>query len=470
MVFSSITFLLYFLPAFLLLYLLFPYKFKNIFLLFASVLFYSWGGPKFIFVILLTTTIDFFLAKQIYYTQKNKKLWLIISLCLNVGLLFYFKYYMFFAENINTIMHGMHLKGLKVFDIILPIGISFYTFESITYIVDVYRGEKPLNRFLDYILYIIFFPKLIAGPIVRYCDIGKQINDRKNKITAHYKLHGFYRFCIGLAMKVIIANNMGVYADTIYNAKENELTSYTVLIGCLAYTLQIYFDFAGYSNMALGIARYCGFILPENFNNPYSSNSVTEFWRRWHISLGTWMRNYLYIPLGGNKTEGWKIYRNLLFVFLASGFWHGAAWTFIFWGLYHGFFLVIERLGLLKILVRVKFLGVLYTFIAISLGWILFRAVSMHQFFIFIKHLFIWKRAPIFHIPNNSFYFYFIIGLLFSFFSVIKFNKKAMEKWFEGNYSNNLHFIFVPISLASYFYCVACIAGSTFNPFIYFRF
>ena len=311
-------------------------QYKNGFILLASIFFYAWGAPKFIFVILFTTFLDFHLVRWMDKTESNtkRKLMLLLSVSVNLGLLFYFKYSNFFIENVNVCLSLFGDKQIHWTKLILPIGISFYTFETITYVVDVYRRvHKPLTNFWDYQLYIILFPKLIAGPIIRYHDLADQIVDRKE--TVDDKLTGFYRFGLGLAKKVLIANQMGIVADEIFGSNYSELDTMTAWVGSIAYTFQIYFDFSGYSDMAIGLAKMIGFKFPENFNNPYISQSITEFWRRWHMTLGSWMRNYLYIPLGGNKVGKTRLYFNLWIVFLASGLWHGASWSFIFWGSFH---------------------------------------------------------------------------------------------------------------------------------------
>lgn len=367
MVFSSIIFLLAFFPAFLITYYLADKKFKNLVILVFSIFFYSWGAPKFIFVILGTTFLDFHLVKWMSMTksQLSRRLMLSLSVSVNLGLLFYFKYSNFFIENVNEILSVFGDKHIQWTKLVLPIGISFYTFETITYVVDVYRRvHKPLHNFWDYQTYIILFPKLIAGPIIRYHDLADQITDRSANETIDNRLTGFYRFIIGLAKKVLIANQMGLQADTIFAMDYSTIDSTTAWVGILAYTFQIYFDFSGYSDMAIGIGKMIGFKFPENFNSPYVSQSITEFWRRWHMTLGAWMRNYLYIPLGGNRVSSKaRLYFNLWFVFLASGLWHGASWSFVIWGAYHGLFLVLERGFLLNVYKKIgKFPSTVITF------------------------------------------------------------------------------------------------------------
>src|ERR1700722_17942588 len=373
MVFSSIIFLLYFLPIFLLVYHLVGAKYKNFVILIFSICFYSWGAPRFIFVILFTTFIDFYLVRFMARSDKRllRRSLLALSVSINLGLLFYFKYSNFFIENLNVLLSSAGFSELHWAKLILPLGISFYTFETITYVVDVYRKEHaPLHNFWDYQLYIILFPKLIAGPIIRYHELADQITDRKNYDTPDIKLTGFYRFIIGLGKKVLIANQLGQQADIIFATNYAHIDTVTAWIGILAYTFQIYFDFSGYSDMAIGIGNMIGFKFPENFNNPYTSQSITDFWRRWHMSLGRWMKNYLYIPLGGNRAGKTRLYFNLWLTFLISGLWHGASWSFVLWGAYHGVFLVLERIFLLKIYARLgKLVSTIITFILVAIGW-----------------------------------------------------------------------------------------------------
>jgi alginate O-acetyltransferase complex protein AlgI len=393
MVFSSSLFLLYFLPIFLLTYFIVNKRYKNLVILLFSILFYSWGAPKFIFVILGTTFLDFHLVKWMSKTNKvlYRRMMLALSISINLGLLFYFKYSYFFIENVNSFLSFFGIDQVHWTKLILPLGISFYTFETITYVVDVYRRvHKPLHNFWDYQLYIILFPKLIAGPIVRFHEIADQLENRDQSDTIDDKLLGLLRFGIGLAKKVLIANVMGAEADKIFALQEGELTTYTAWMGTIAYTFQIYFDFSGYSDMAIGLARILGFRLPENFNNPYVSQSISEFWRRWHMTLGNFMRNYLYIPLGGNRVDSKRrLYFNLWVVFILSGLWHGAAWNFVLWGAFHGGILILDRLFLLKVYQIIgKYASILITFMLTMIGWVLFRAHSVYQIKYFLKEMF----------------------------------------------------------------------------------
>ncbi len=475
MVFSSVVFLVYFLPIFLVVYFFTPKAAKNYVLLAASIFFYAWGAPRFIFVILATTTVDFYFVKLLYNakTEKKRRLFLLLSLFLNVGLLFYFKYCNFFIENFNAVLGAFGSKDISWTKVILPIGISFYTFESLTYVIDVYRKvHKPLNNFLQYQLYIILFPKLIAGPIIRYHQISDQIADRSANDTVDNKLTGFFRFVIGLSKKVLIANTMAAEADKIFALAPAELTTITAWIGMLAYTFQIYFDFSGYSDMAIGLGKMIGFKFPENFDNPYTSRSITEFWRRWHMTLGSWMKNYLYIPLGGNKVDNKaRLYFNLWLVFLASGFWHGAAWTFIIWGVYHGCFLILERMFLLKVFQKIgKIPSTLITFIIVAIGWVFFRADTTAQALSFTGKLFAFQFSAESYFLDAEFKFYFILAILFSFFACFKIGQRIQERIYFSEYrlggylAGTVTFCFLfLISLAS-------ITSSGFNPFIYFRF
>jgi alginate O-acetyltransferase complex protein AlgI len=475
MVFSSILFLLYFLPAFLLLYFIVPKKAKNAVLLLSSILFYSWGAPKFILVILSTTLIDFLLVKKIAKSDstKTRKSLLLISVSLNIGLLFYFKYVNFFIENFNAIFHQLGLSEIPWVSVILPIGISFYTFETITYVVDVYRKEHdPLHNFWDYLLYILFFPKLIAGPIVRYQDFARQLQSRYSNENLTNRIQGFFRFVIGLSKKVLIANQLGLAADSIFIWDYQLLDSFSAWMALLAFSFQLYFDFSGYSDMAIGLALMLGIKIPENFDNPYVSKSVTEFWRRWHISLGNWMKNYLYIPLGGNQSsKKSRVYLNLWLVFIASGFWHGASWNFILWGAYHGLFLILER-SLLKPFYQKlnETIQMALTFFIVIIGWVLFKVNSISPVFTFYKKLFTFNFHDTLHLFDMEFYTYLSIAILFAFFTATRKGKKVHDIVFldQGAFWKKL--ISLPVALFLLILCICSITGFHFNPFIYFRF
>lgn len=474
MVFSSIIFLCYFLPIFLLCYTLISRRYKNSLILLASVFFYAWGAPKFIFVILGTTAIDFYIVRFMNVSAgKAKRIALLcLSLSINLGLLFYFKYSNFFVENINHVLSGIGYKNITWTKLILPIGISFYTFETLTYVIDVYRGiHKPLKNFWDYQLYIILFPKLIAGPIIRYHDFAGQIYDHIEHETAELKLRGLYRFFIGLGKKVLIANVVGAAADAIFAIPNNELGTATAWLGAISYAFQIYFDFSGYSDMAIGLGMMMGFRFPENFNNPYTATSITDFWRRWHITLGAWMREYLYIPLGGNRVKHkWRLYFNLWFVFLASGLWHGAAWGFVIWGAYHGIFLVIERLFLLKWLTRIGKASFIYSFVVVVIGWVFFKIEHLHASLQYLHTMFSWHQDISNWLPTNEFWSMLSIAAFFSFCTLSPLIVKLQAKVYHLDYTLRRHYTMFTISVLLFILTAGYITLSTFNPFIYFRF
>jgi alginate O-acetyltransferase complex protein AlgI len=444
---------------------------KNAVILIGSIFFYAWGAPKFIFVILGTTLLDFYLVGWMdrVTNERHRKLMLLFSVTVNLGLLVYFKYSNFFIENVNAALSVFGDKQIHWTKLVLPIGISFYTFETITYVVDVYRRvHKPLTKFWDYQLYIILFPKLIAGPIIRYHELADQIKDRADVIDD--KLTGFYRFIFGLAKKVLIANQMGHVADEIFALNYLEMDTLTAWLGSLAYTFQIYFDFSGYSDMAIGLAKMMGFRFPENFNNPYISQSITEFWRRWHMTLGSWMKNYLYIPLGGNKVSKNRLYFNLWLVFLASGLWHGASWSFVFWGAFHGFFLVIERAFFGKVLARIgKLPSILITFFIVNIGWVFFRIEKIGDAFLYLKTMFTLNTNNEFEF-DNEFQFYFFLAIIFSFFAISKYTQKIQDAVYFDSYTNLKHLYVAAISILLFVLSVSSITSSGFNPFIYFRF
>lgn len=473
MVFSSITFLVYFLPLFVLIYHFIAKEYKNWFILLASIYFFSWGAPKFVFVLVAVTILDFYLVKFLFEskTALRKRILLITSLTMNLGMLAYFKYANFFIENVNRFLHKQGFETIEWTKIALPIGISFFTFQSLTYAVDVYRNvHKPLDKLSNYMLFIVAFPQMIAGPIVRFNYIADQITERNETIDD--KLQGFIRLCIGLGKKVLIANVMGQQAKLFMEIPVDQLTMASAWIGILAYTFQIYFDFAGYSDMAIGLGKIMGFTFPENFDSPYISRSITEFWRRWHITLGTWMRDYLYIPLGGNKVKTkMRLYMNLWFVFVISGLWHGASWNFVIWGAFHGFFLVIERLFLGKILSKIGMIpSMMYTFLVVMIGWVFFSIEKFDHAKAYIFKLFTFDTKglptmlPVFKMTI-------FLAILFSFIGAFKKAKDWENKiYFNANPSMSWYYSFLGISLLLFVLSLSSIAAQGFNPFIYFRF
>ena len=472
MVFSSSVFLLFFLPIFLLIYHLTGKKYRNYILLLASIFFYAWGAPKFVFVIVGSTLIDFFIVKTLYESKKEsrKKLLLFTSIFINLGLLAYFKYANFFVENINQILLSWGFSQVQWTSVALPIGISFYTFQTLTYSIDIYRGIRaPLKKPTDYLVYIMSFPQMIAGPIVRFNSIADDITGRNEKIDD--KLLGIYRFAIGLAKKVLIANVMAEQADAILNGNIMDLSTPAAWVGILAYTFQIYFDFSGYSDMAIGLGKIMGFHFPENFQSPYTSTSISEFWRRWHITLGGFMRDYLYIPLGGNRVSPIRLYFNLWLVFLLSGLWHGASWNFVLWGAYHGLFLVLDRLFLLKFLQKIgKIPATVFTFFIVVIGWVIFRIENLEGMQIFLKKLFSFDFS-LQPEPITGFWLFFGIAVLFSFLTSFKFGQSIDNFIFKKDiYKISHHFVFMIIAVILLILSISSITSSGFNPFIYFRF
>jgi alginate O-acetyltransferase complex protein AlgI len=473
MVFSSSLFLLYFLPVFLIVYFLIAREYKNNFALIASILFYSWGAPDFIFIVLGSIAIDFYIVNLLSKSVGRKKRFLLsLSIILNVGLLAYFKYANFFIENVNELLANLGSKPIHWISIALPIGISFFTFQKLTYSVDVYRkAHKPLKKITDYALYILMFPQLIAGPIVRYNEIADQIEDRSANENMNNRLTGFFRFVIGLSKKVLIANVLGEEVDKIFELGAGELTTVTAWTGVFAYAFQIYFDFSGYSDMAIGIGKMIGFKFPENFNNPYISQSITEFWRRWHITLGRWMKDYLYIPLGGNRVSKRRLYFNLWFVFLISGLWHGAAWNFVIWGAFHGLFLIADRLFLLKFYSKIgKVPSIIITFLIVLVSWTIFRAENISHAWVFIQKMFTFDFEGYNFYFDNKFYTIMIFAVIFSFWGAFRGVEKWQDKLFNKKQKFSSLIIMSLISVILVLICVSSITSSGFNPFIYFRF
>lgn len=473
MVFSSSLFLLYFLPGFLIIYYLLPRSAKNIFTLLASIFFYAWGAPDFIFLVLGSIVVDFYLVAALENRdRKTRRLLLTLSVILNVGLLVYFKYANFFVENVNEILGMFGAKNIKWTVIALPIGISFFTFQKLTYSLDVYRRvHAPLKRVTDYAMYILMFPQLIAGPIVRFHEIANQIVDRTENENLNNRLTGFFRFTIGLGKKVLIANVLGEQVDLIFGTGGLHFNTFTAWMGILAYAFQIYFDFSGYSDMAIGIGRMIGFRFPENFNNPYISQSITEFWRRWHITLGRFMRDYLYIPLGGSRVSIRRLYFNLWVVFLISGLWHGAAWNFVIWGGFHGLFLVLDRIFLMKVFNAIgKIPSMLITFFISLIGWVLFRADNMEMAWKYLRKMFVFDGTDDDISLNVKFFAILLVAIFFSFWGGIRKIEIWQEKLFaEGKTSRSL-VAMVMVSIVLFIICLGSITSSGFNPFIYFRF
>ncbi|MEY5001073.1 MAG: hypothetical protein RLZZ211_1109 [Bacteroidota bacterium] len=474
MVFSSILFLLYFLPVFMLVYVLLPQSWKNYWALLVSILFYAWGAPNFLYVVLGTSLIDFYLVRALYQSNKpqRRKLLLAVSLTLNLGLLAYFKYANFFIENVNQVLAELGMTALNWTSVALPIGISFFTFQTLTYAIEVYRQDHaPFEKPTQYLLYKLIFPHAIAGPIIRFKSVAQQVVARTE--TPDDRIIGLFRFSIGLAKKVLIANVLAKQADFYMGGELSALSFDEAWVGILAYTFQIYFDFSGYSDMAIGLARMMGFRFPENFDSPYSSGSITEFWRRWHITLGAFMRDFLYIPLGGNRVGSkWRLYFNLWLVFLVSGLWHGASWNFVLWGAFHGFFLILDRLFLLNLLEKIgKVPAAIFTFFVVALAWVLFRLESWESAKTFYIQLFDFEDIKFIDL-NNSFYVIFLLAILFSILGRSRIFQRVSNFLIIENPSLSItkSAILTLITIGLLFLSIVFLSASNLNPFIYYRF
>lgn len=468
MLFSSMTFVFMFLPIVCAVYLLARKDLQNYILLIASILFYAWGEPSYLAIMILTILINYIGANYISRSRKTKhrKLLLLATIVADLGFLFYFKYFNFVMDNINAVFN----MDAKFIDVIMPIGISFYTFQAMSYVIDVYRKEVKAQRDIYKLaLYITLFPQLVAGPIVKYHDVDDQISNRD--VTFDKVTYGVKRFIIGLAKKMLLANTLGAVADKIFNQPVEAFDAMTAWIGAIAYSFQLFYDFSGYSDMAIGLGAIFGFKFLENFNYPYISKSITEFWRRWHISLSTWFKEYLYIPLGGNRVSSVRTYINLFIVFLATGFWHGASWNFIFWGLWHGMFIIFEKAtgwhkkeGGLKI----KLVQHIYTIFAFVIGWVMFRAENMTYAWAYIKNMFglISEHKIMYQLP------YYIDNLeIVTFVVAILCAMPIFTKILQIPYRYKIARAVVNILLiVLFFVSTSVIAASTYNPFIYFRF
>ena len=471
MVFSSNIFLFFFLPIFLIAYFVTPQKFRNYTLLLFSLIFYAYGAPDFVFLLVGECIINYFLVRGMTKTEKTgtKKLLCALSIVMALGLLLYFKYANFFMENLNVIMGWAHHEPVSWMKVALPIGISFFTFQSITYTIDVYRGTTPPSQKLtDYVLYIMMFPQLIAGPIVNYNSVAAQLVSRTS--TMEDRVVGFYRFVIGLGKKVLIANTLAAYADQVFGMNYGDLATGTAWIGILSYTFQIYFDFSGYSDMAIGLGKMMGFRFPENFNDPYTSRSVTEFWKRWHMTLGNFIMNYLYIPLGGNRKGKGRMYFNLWLCFLLSGLWHGASWNFVLWGAFHGLFICADKLFLKNALKKIGTIpSVIITFFLVAMGWVLFRVNTAADAGGFYQALFAFKDGMTVA-GDSQFWCVFVLSIIFSFLTLTQAGQKLQDKIFADSYSKPLSWTMFAITLVLFILSAGSLCVSDFNPFIYFRF
>lgn len=465
MLFSSLVFLFVFLPVILLVYYTCPAKGKNIVLLIFSFLFYAWGGIAHTFILLLSIILNYFIAKKIASKTQSKS-WLTIGVSFNVLVLITFKYLGFIIANLNAGFNfiGGETPFIEEVSIALPLGISFFTFQQMSMLWDLYRAtETKKLKFVDTALYVSFFPQLIAGPIVRYHDMIGQISIRKETVALMNK--GIKRFIIGLFKKVIVANTFAWIVDTILTNELEMISTSAAWLTMIAYSFQIFFDFSGYSDMAIGLGSMFGFKIPENFNFPYIATSVQDFWRRWHISLSTWFRDYVYISLGGNRNGKLKLYRNLIIVFLLTGLWHGATWSFVFWGIFHGFFLLIERSGFNSILNKIpQFFGWIYTMFIVLIAWVFFRIENFDDALTFCWKLFgVGSGSEIKAIQFIDYEKMFVLLLAIT-LSVPW--KKSLFKWHPV-----IKTTFINATLLLIFLCtIAYLNAGSYNPFIYFNF
>lgn len=461
MVFSSLLFLFLFLPAVLTLYYCSPRRIRNLILFLTSLFFYAWGEPVYIVIMIVSTVTDYsfglLLDKPSLSATKRKGV-VALSVIVNLTLLSYFKYADFLIENINRLFGS----DIPLTELPLPIGISFYTFQSMSYIIDVYRGTARAQRnWVDFGAYVSLFPQLVAGPIVKYNTIAEQLHHRSESVELFAE--GIVRFTIGLAKKVLLANNIGLLWDTISSSQPESLPMLTAWLGVIAFAFQIYFDFSGYSDMAIGLGLMFGFRFNENFNKPYISQSITDFWRRWHISLGSWFREYVYIPLGGNRYGLLKQARNILIVWLLTGFWHGSSWNFILWGLYFGVILMIEKWWGLKLLAALpRWIRHVYAIVLILIGWVLFAFETPTLIVGYLSAMAGFNDQPIWNAETG--YFFYTNAVLLVVLVIASLPKK---EWARSNELSMFHLVWYGLL---FFLTVAYLVDATFNPFLYFRF
>ena len=476
MLFSSVLFLYLFLPLTLLgYYLCFGIQFKNAWLVIASLIFFAWGGVSYTLILIGSIFLNYIFALLIGQHVPRAYWYLFASVACNILLLGVFKYANFVTENVNCFLAWLHLPLITPTDIRLPIGISFYTFHSLSYLIDIYRGKSLAQKnILNLSLYISMFSQLIAGPIIRYSDMSEQLEGRRHSWLKFSS--GIERFILGLAKKVLLANVFADISDKVFAMDPAEVGSLNTWLGIVCYTLQIYYDFSGYSDMAIGLGRMFGFEFMENFNFPYMAQSVKDFWRRWHISLSSFFRDYVYIPLGGNRKGKRRMYLNLLIVFVLTGFWHGASWNFLVWGLFHGTFIILEHLGLENFLKKIPaFFGNIYALGVVMLAWVFFRADDISYALKYFHSMFSFSSTPLqsmkfFGFMNAEVYIAFIIaisGALGLFKLMGKWiSKISSKKYLELSY----HFASAAFYLAAILLCTMYLVAGSYNPFIYFRF
>lgn len=477
MVFSSLTFLFLFLPVVLfLLSLCRKIPYQNTLLFLSSLLFYAWGGVSYTLILLGSIVVNFLAGNAIQNHPHHRKLWFTLAVILNLSSLIFFKYANFLVDNVNVLTSIFGISPIFLKRILLPIGISFYTFQGISYLTDVYRGQvKAQTNFIRLGTYIALFPQLIAGPIIRYHEIEPQLSQRDFSWENLYQ--GIQRFCLGLARKILIANQLALIADDIFARAPGTITSATAWLGALVYALQIYYDFAGYSDMAIGLGRMFGFRFPENFNFPYLATSIRDFWRRWHITLSAWFKDYLYIPLGGNRKGKGRTYLNLYIVFFLTGLWHGASWTFVVWGLMHGTLMVVERLGFGRLLEKsYQPLRHLYTLLMVVVAWVFFRADSLDYAVTFVGRMFSFQGGGL--SPFMSYYrqpLYWVVGIIALLGATPLFdwlNRQWKTAVCNGNRCmSHLRYWSVMIGMVAVLFISCCfLVTGGYNPFIYFRF
>ncbi|MCI6018745.1 MAG: MBOAT family protein [Clostridiales bacterium] len=470
MIFSSIFFLFVFLPMTLLLYYIVPWKAKNAVLLVCSLIFYAWGEPVYVFLMIFSIIFNYLSGLEINYydeqqNMKRKRISFWFTVVVNLAVLGFFKYYGFLITNLNAILpFDIPYKTLA-----LPIGISFYTFQTLSYIIDVYKGNVPVQKnFISFGTYVTMFPQLIAGPIVRYADVAEQL--AKRRLTLYKFGNGVAWFLRGLGKKVLLANNIGMVYDAIAALAPGERSVLTAWVGAIAFAMQIYFDFGGYSDMAIGLGKMFGFEFVKNFDYPYISKSITEFWRRWHISLGTWFREYVYIPLGGNKVSRAKHIRNIMIVWMLTGFWHGAAWNFMMWGLYYGIWLLLEKYFLASKIEKLpSVVQQIYAFIIVLFGWVLFASDTLKDALVYMGNMFgicghgFIDTTGLYYLTGN------LVLLALCFLCATpwlwkKYRKIVLKK---GTYPSIIAAVLYGLILIL---SVAYLVNATYNPFLYFRF
>lgn len=467
MIFSSILFMYVFLPITILIYFFSPKKIRNFILLAASLFFYAWGEVKYVFLMIFTTVMDYILAILIdkYKEKKKKRFILILAIVANLSILGYFKYSGFFLDTLNSIF-GLNISYKKL---ALPIGISFYTFQTLSYVVDVYlKKVKVQKNIITFGCYVTMFPQLIAGPIVKYHDVEKEIIKRKESLSKFG--YGVEKFIFGLGKKVLLANNIGIVWDTISSQSYENSSVLLLWLGIISYTFQIYFDFSGYSDMAIGLGYMFGFKFPKNFNYPYISRSITEFWRRWHISLSTWFKEYVYIPLGGNRNGIAKQCRNILIVWTLTGLWHGASFNFMAWGFYYGILLLIEKFVLKDILAKLpNMVKRMYTMFCVIIGWVFFASLDFSKAFLYIKGMFGLLGNPFI---DSSFKYYFSSNLIVLILCIIastpifaRIMKNIKKKQNTLSYT-----VIMALQIIIMIISTAYLLNDSYNPFLYFRF